>query len=131
MVELVDTQDLKSCGPWAVWVQVPLRVQKVFLLGKTFLSYNHMYTVYAIASTHRKFVYVGLTSDLQKRILRHNNGFEKTTKPYAPFILIYFESALDRPAARIKEKKLKGRSGKRFLYNIIAHNFKELSFYFD
>jgi len=29
---LVDTQDLKSCGPWAVRVQVPLLVQKASVI---------------------------------------------------------------------------------------------------
>ena len=34
VVELVDTQDLKSCGLWAVRVQVPLRAQKKWNLSK-------------------------------------------------------------------------------------------------
>jgi hypothetical protein len=32
---------------------------------------------------------VGLTSDLEARLFRHNNGYERTTKPYAPFRLIH------------------------------------------
>ena len=85
-----------------------------------------MYQVYAIASIHRKFVYVGLTSDLEKRVLRHNSGFEKTTKPYLPFCLIYSETASDRPSARIREKELKSRTGKRFLYQLIKNDFPQL-----
>ncbi len=48
---------------------------------------NH--TVYAIASLSRNYIYVGMTSNLDNRLKRHNNGYEKTTKPYAPFELIY------------------------------------------
>ena len=88
-----------------------------------------MYAVYAIASMNYKYVYVGLTSNLEQRLLRHNRGFEKTTKPYAPYLLIYSENVSDRPAARIKEKFLKGRSGKRFLYKIIRNDFPQLIHY--
>ena len=89
-----------------------------------------MYKVYAIASLQRKFVYVGLTSDIKQRFQRHNRGFEKTTKPYAPFIIIYSEDAPDRKAARLKEIFLKSRSGKRFLYHIIQTQFSQLNQYF-
>ncbi len=85
-----------------------------------------MFVVYAIASLNSKYVYVGLTSNLEERLHRHNSRYEKTTKPYAPFVLIYSESLLNRPDARLKEKFLKGRTGKRILYQIIHSNFKEL-----
>ncbi|MEL7220119.1 MAG: GIY-YIG nuclease family protein [Bacteroidota bacterium] len=74
-----------------------------------------MYKVYAIASINRKYIYVRITSNLDNRLERHNRGYEKTTKPYSPFILIYEEDALDRPVARLREKYLKSRIGKRFL----------------
>jgi len=41
-----------------------------------------MFWVYAISSLNRNYIYVGLTSDLESRIARHNKGYEKTTKPY-------------------------------------------------
>ena len=77
-----------------------------------------MFFVYALASSHRKYIYVGLSANLKERIRRHNHGFEKTTKPYAPFRLIYFEVVNDRPTARRREKFLKTTSGKRFLRSI-------------
>ena len=83
-----------------------------------------MYLVYAIVSCNRKYVYVGLTAKLKDRLDRHNTGREKTTKPYAPFILLYFERGFDRIQARQREKYLKTRSGKRFLYTLIEkHKF--------
>ena len=48
-----------------------------------------------------------MTSNLEKRLKEHNNGYEKTTKPYAPFTLIYTEQTTTRPEARIKEKYFK------------------------
>ncbi|MBD8488802.1 GIY-YIG nuclease family protein [Echinicola sp. CAU 1574] len=74
-----------------------------------------MYTVYAISSEVRNYIYVGLTSNLEDRLHRHNLGYERTTKPYRPFRLIYKEQFETRLEARNHEKYLKGASGKRFL----------------
>ena len=74
-----------------------------------------MYFVYTIKSLKRNYVYVGLTSDLERRLIEHNNGKNKTTKPYIPFILIYSEKFETRAEARDKEKYLKSGSGKEFL----------------
>ena len=88
-----------------------------------------MYNIYAIASIDKKYVYVGLTANLDQRLARHNKGFEKTTKPYAPFLLIYTEAAKDRIEARIREKYFKSRSGKRFLYNLLFQKHPNLTQY--
>jgi putative endonuclease len=77
-----------------------------------------MFTVYAISSETRNYIYVGLTSNLEKRIEFHNNGYERTTRPYRPFCLIYSEKYADRPSARIREKYLKTASGKTFLKSL-------------
>ena len=74
-----------------------------------------MYRVYAISSQIRKYIYVGLTSNLEERLNRHNRGYEKTTKPYRPFKLIYTEHFNSRIEARKREKYLKSGVGKEFL----------------
>ena len=51
-----------------------------------------MVTVYAISSLTRPYIYVGMSSQPHIRIERHNNGQNKTTKPYAPFKVIYSEA---------------------------------------
>jgi putative endonuclease len=61
---------------------------------------------------------VGLTANLENRFLRHNFGYEKTTKPYAPFILIFTDECEDRITARSREKYFKTSSGKRKLREI-------------
>ena len=73
------------------------------------------YTVYAIKSISRNYIYVWLTNNLEKRLKEHNNGYEKTTKPYAPFTLIYTEELATRSEARIKEKYFKSWQWKDFL----------------
>ena len=77
-----------------------------------------MFSVYAISSETRNYIYVGLTSNLAKRIEFHNNGYERTTAPYRPFRLIFSEEFPDRPTARLKEKYLKSGIGKEFLHSI-------------
>jgi putative endonuclease len=83
-----------------------------------------MYFVYAIKSQTRNFIYVGLTSNLSARIERHNNGYERTTKPYRPFRLIYHEECPDRIQARIREKYWKSGTGKEKLKRMAEIIFK-------
>jgi putative endonuclease len=77
------------------------------------------YYVYAIISSVRQYIYVGLTDNLDRRIAEHNNGYNKTTKPYAPFILIYSEKVNNRIDARMREKYLKSGVGKAFLKSFL------------
>ena len=74
-----------------------------------------MIIVYDIRSSSRNYVYVGMTSDLERRLKEHNNGENRSTKAYKPFTLIYSEELPDRISARIKERYLKSGVGKEFL----------------
>ena len=78
-----------------------------------------MYYVYAISSNSRKYIYVGITNNLDRRIDEHNKGYNKTTRAYRPFKLILAEGFATRSAAREREKYLKGGSGKEFLKKMI------------
>jgi putative endonuclease len=75
--------------------------------------------VYAISSQSRRYIYVGLTDNLERRLEEHNNGYNKTTKPYIPFQMIYFELQPTRIEARKREKYLKSGIGKEFLKRLI------------
>ncbi|EAZ81823.1 GIY-YIG nuclease family protein [Algoriphagus machipongonensis] len=72
-----------------------------------------MITVYAISSKVKKYVYVGLTSNLEDRLNRHNSGYERTTRPYRPFDVIFTKGFSTRLEAREFEKYLKTTTGKR------------------
>ena len=74
-----------------------------------------MYTVYAIQSINRKYIYVGLTGNLEERLKCHNSGQNKTTKPYKPFRLIFTEECSTRIEARKREKYYKSGIGKEYL----------------
>jgi putative endonuclease len=74
-----------------------------------------MYYVYAIESLTRKYIYIGITDNIDRRLNQHNKGYNRTTKPYRPFRLIYLEELQDRNQARVWEKYLKTTAGRRFL----------------
>ena len=74
------------------------------------------YTVYAISSIAKNYIYVGFTKELETRFDRHNIGLNKTTAPYAPFQLLLTELVgSDREEARVREKYWKSGTGKRKL----------------
>ena len=84
-----------------------------------FVVFLIMFTVYAIKSQVKNYIYVGMTGNLEERLFRHNAGFEKTTKPYLPFELIFQVEKPTRIEARAEEKRLKTSSGKSFLRSLI------------
>ena len=84
-----------------------------------------MFFVYVIKSISRNYIYVGLSSDLTKRIDDHHKGYNKTTKPYSPFLIIFTEEFQTRVDARKREKYLKSGVGKEYIKSFLAmHHFE-------
>jgi putative endonuclease len=64
--------------------------------------------VYILASKHNGTLYIGVTSDLQKRVWEHKNKFvEGFTKRYGIARLVYYELHADMVSAITREKQLK------------------------
>ena len=84
-----------------------------------FIVMDAPYYVYAIYSKSKNYIYVGITNCVQRRVNEHNLGYNKTTKPYRPFELLYQEKLGTREEARKREKYLKGGSGRKFLRKLI------------
>lgn len=64
--------------------------------------------VYILASQRNGTLYVGVTSDLVKRIWEHRNDVcEGFTKKYSVHYLAYFEQCADMMAAITREKQIK------------------------
>ncbi len=60
-----------------------------------------------------------MTKDIEARVLRHNNGREKTTRAYILFVLNFSETVDDtRTEARKREKYWKSGIGKEKLRQI-------------
>jgi len=78
-----------------------------------------MYFVYAIKSISRNYIYVGMSENLERRLKQHNNGTNKVTKTYRPFVLLLSEEFESRELARIREKYLKSGIGKEYLMTLL------------
>jgi len=84
-----------------------------------------MWYVYVLSSRKKDSWYIGSTRDLQKRILRHNSGKNKSTKHGIPWKLIYCEISLNRNDARAREKYLKSGMGRKYLKNRLKFFFAQ------
>lgn len=71
--------------------------------------------VYVLYSDVSRSFYVGYTRNLKKRFAEHNKGLNFSTKPYIPWMLIYYEAHTCETDARRREKYLKTTAGDRAL----------------
>ena len=91
---------------------------------------NRQYYVYLLTNWNNKVMYVGMTSDLRRRVYEHKNklinGF---TKKYNVNKLVYYEVTLDVIAAISREKEIKKwrREKKNQLVRNMNPDWKDLS----
>jgi len=65
-------------------------------------------TVYILANNQNGTLYIGVTSDLVKRVWEHKNDLiEGFTRKYGVHQLVYYEMHTDMLAAITREKQLK------------------------
>ena len=50
------------------------------------------YYAYILQNSLKNFIYIGYSEDLKQRLTSHNNGENKSTKPYIPLELIHYEA---------------------------------------
>ncbi|MEK7170438.1 MAG: GIY-YIG nuclease family protein [Patescibacteria group bacterium] len=66
------------------------------------------YCVYILASKRNGTLYIGVTSNLPKRIFEHKTGaVEGFTKKYSVHMLVWYECTEDIMSAIAREKQLK------------------------
>jgi putative endonuclease len=64
--------------------------------------------VYILASQRRGTLYIGVTTDLMKRVYEHKNSLaEGFTKKYRVHRLVYYEVTQDADAALSRERQIK------------------------
>jgi len=82
--------------------------------------------VYIMSNKSRTTIYIGVTSNLEQRVLEHKTGFgSKFTKKYNLHYLIYFESTGGIEDAILREKQLK-KWHKDWKWNLIKQENTEL-----
>ena len=77
-----------------------------------------MHIVYVLKSRKDNKRYIGLTNNLDQRLLEHNKGKVRSTKFRLPLELIYFEEIENRSDGAQREKFLKSGKGREFLKSI-------------
>ena len=85
-----------------------------------------MFFTYVLFSIKFDKIYIGQTSNINKRILEHNSGLSRYTKSYTPWKLIHSEEFYTRSEAMKREKELKTQKGREFIWNIINSEVRQL-----
>ena len=79
-----------------------------------------MFTVYVLYSKDYNKIYIGFTSDLEQRLLSHNElGKKGWTIKFRPWQLIYKEEYQLKSDAMKREKELKTATGRNFIWSLI------------
>ena len=89
-----------------------------------------MYFVYILSNWDDSVLYIGVTSDLSRRLYEHRNGLaDGFTKKYNVHKLVYFEHTNDVYSAISREKQLKkwSRSKKNTLIVRMNPDWHDLS----
>ncbi len=79
-----------------------------------------MYQVYILHNQQGKS-YIGLSENIEQRLIQHNNGESKWTKKYQPWHLYWSSCPMSLSEARkleIKMKKQKGGHGLKALMKV-------------
>jgi putative endonuclease len=113
---------------WFGWI-IEVIEKKVVMAGLVpaihVLYYLRMHGgyVYILASAANGVLYVGVTSDLVRRIYQHRNGLiEGFTKKYSVKLLVYFERHDDIQSAIQREHNIKHWSRKWKVRLILSGN---------
>ena len=78
------------------------------------------YIAYVLYSQKFDKFYIGSTSDIEKRLERHNSSKTGWTKTYRPWIIMHTETFVSRSEAMQKEKYLKSLKDKILIKQYIA-----------
>ena len=85
------------------------------------------YCVYILYSLKDKLLYIGYTTDLEKRFDAHSKGYSEATAPRRPFILIFSEYYLSKKDAKRREGYFKTTAGKKALKIMLRESLIEAS----
>lgn len=86
--------------------------------------------IYFMTNANKNVLYIGVTSNLKKRIWEHRTHIYKNsfTKKYNLEYLVYYEGFIGIEEAILREKQLKkwNRAKKDFLVNKVNENWNDL-----
>jgi len=79
--------------------------------------------VYILHNPSKNFIYIGYSEDLKQRVISHNKGENKSTKPYLPLELIHYEAYRNKADAKRRELYLKSNRGRTTLTTMLKDYF--------
>ena len=84
---------------------------------------NDTFYTYVLFSESFNKIYIGFTSNIDKRLLSHNSLAKKGwTMKFRPWKLVYSEVYKSKKEAMKREKQLKSAKGREFIHNLINKN---------
>lgn len=86
------------------------------------------YCTYVLFSEKDRVLYIGYSSNLERRILQHNSGNVKSTTYRRPLKLIFCEFYLFEKDARNREQYLKTTAGKRAIKLMLRSTLQTLGY---
>lgn len=80
-----------------------------------------MFFIYILYSKSIDRYYIGQTSDLNNRLIRHNSSSTRFTARATDWLIIYSEEYLTRSEAVKRESLIKKMKSRKFLEELIGH----------
>jgi putative endonuclease len=77
------------------------------------------YYTYILYSQSRDRYYIGSTTNLEQRLIRHNAGATPSTKAGRPWVIVYTEAFDSKTEALKRENYLKRMKSRSFIENLI------------
>ena len=77
---------------------------------------------YILISNVDESLYIGQTQNLEKRLLKHNNGYVKSTKAKKPWNILHYKECETRTEAMKLEKYLKSFKKRSAVLNWIVND---------
>ena len=80
-----------------------------------------MFYLYVLKNGRDNRHYIGITKDLEQRLVKHNKGDVRSTKAYRPWRIVYTEEFKSKTEARKREIFLKktAQARKEIFDNVI------------
>jgi putative endonuclease len=91
--------------------------------SRTTSDQNLFYYIYVLESKRDGNRYIGMTQDLRKRFLEHQNGRSRATASRRPFELIYYEACRSYQDTKQREQYMKTTEGRRFITKRLRNYF--------
>ena len=98
----------------------PSQITKAVSKMKRLFYFWHMASVYIIYSEKLNKYYVGVCTDLKRRIYEHNIGHSKFTSTGIPWIIVYKENFESLAIAKKREQEIKKMKSRKYIEKLVA-----------